>query len=64
MGNDLENSVDNVCPYLSNHCKKRIILGLSEEQCRDDSYLDCPTYQVLKLRSGGKLSGPYMPKKI
>jgi hypothetical protein len=36
-----------VCPLLSSHCRRRIMVGLSEEGCMNGSYESCLTYKVV-----------------
>jgi hypothetical protein len=55
--NNLETKSE-VCPLLSSHCRRRIMVGLSEEGCMNGSYESCLTYKVIERSSEGRT--PYI----
>ncbi|VVB83971.1 Uncharacterised protein [uncultured archaeon] len=45
MKSELETKTE-ICPLLSNQCRRRVIVRLNEERCMDGSYKSCLTYKV------------------
>lgn len=55
--NRLEDVTERICPLLNSHCRRRVVVGLSEKRCNNGSYKGCDTYQVVVVRKGPSYTG-------